>query len=392
MEVKQVATLVNTATSEALGREVIVNENLDNVVDLGDEIFNANAVDKYVKSLVNHIGRMIFVNRAYRGSVPSVLMDGWEFGSVLEKVQADLPLATENESWELENGTSYDPNIFYAPKVSAKFFNKRVTFEVPMSFTELQVKQSFSNGQQLNGFMSMLYNAVDKAMTVKMDALVMRTINNMTGETLYSEYQTAEYGESSGVRAVNLLWLYNERFPNATITADQALTTPEFIRFASLTMKNYIKRLSKMSTLFNVGGKERFTPADLLHVVLLSDFESSAEVYLYDGQGQFNVDNVRLPRAETVPYWQGSGTSYAFDDISTINITTSDAHVIEASGILGVMFDRDALGVSNLDRRVTSNYNPKAEFFSNWHKFDAGYFNDLNENFVVFFIADPVGA
>lgn len=387
MEIKQVSTLVNTATSEALGREVIVAEDLSNVVDLGDEVFNANAVDKYVKSLVNHIGRMVFVDRAYRGSAPSVLMDGWEFGSVLEKVQADLPLATENETWELENGTSYDPNIFYAPKVSAKFFNKRVTFEVPMSFTELQVKQSFSNAQQMNGFMSMLYNAVEKAMTVKIDALTMRTINNMTGETIYSEYNEGNYGASSGVRAVNLLHLYNERFPEANLTAEQALTTPEFIRFASLTMKNYIKRLSKMSTLFNVGGKERFTPSDLLHVVLLSDFESSAEVYLYDGQGQFNVDNVRLPRAETVPYWQGSGNSYAFADTSAINITTSDAHVVNISGILGVMFDRDALGVTNLDRRVTSNYNPKAEFFTNWYKFDAGYFNDLNENFVVFFVA-----
>ena len=388
MEVKQVKNLVNTATNEALGREVIVAEDLSNVVDLGDEVFNANAVDKYVKALVNHIGRMIFVDRPYRGSAPSVLMDGWEFGSVLEKVQADLPLATENETWELENGTSYDPNIFYAPKVSAKFFNKRVTFEVPMSFTELQVKQSFSSAQQMNGFMSMLYNAVEKAMTVKIDALTMRTINNMTGETIYSEYPTGDYGESSGVRAVNLLYLYNERFPEAELTAEQALTTPEFIRFASLTMKNYIKRLTKMSTLFNVGGKERFTPSDLLHVILLSDFESSAEVYLYDGQGQFNVDNVRLPRAETVPYWQGSGDSYAFEDTSAINITTSDAHVVNISGILGVMFDRDALGVTNLDRRVTSNYNPKAEFYTNWYKFDAGYFNDLNENFVVFFVAD----
>ena len=51
------------------------------------------------------------------------------------------------------------------------------------------------------------------------------------------------------------------------------------------------------------------------------------------------------------------------------------------------MFDRDALGVTNLDRRVTTNYNPKAEFYTNWYKMDAGYFNDTNENFVVFFVA-----
>lgn len=386
MDVKQVYQFVNTATQEILGETALLNEDLSNIVDIGTEIFNANAVDRYVRTLVNHIGRVIFVDRAYRGGVPSVLMDGWEFGSVLEKISADLPNATENESWELEDGCSYDPNVFYQPKVSAKFFNKKVTFEIPCSFTELQVKQSFSNGTQLNGFISMIYNSVEKALTVRIDSLVMRTINNMTGETVHDEYSAGVYNNKTGVRAVNLLYIYNQKF-DLSLTAEDAITDPAFIRFASMTMKNYIKRMSRMSTLFNVGGKERFTPADLLHVVLLSDFETAAETYLYDGQGQFNVDNIRLPRAESVPYWQGSGESYGFSDVSKINVKTTSGDSVELSGIIGIMFDRDALGVTNLDRRVTSNYNPKAEFFTNWYKFDAGYFNDLNENFVVFFVA-----
>ncbi len=385
MEVKQIYSLVNGATSEVLGETAVLNEDLSNVVDIGEQVFNANALDRYVKALVNHIGRVIFVNRAYRGGAPSVLMDGWEFGSVLEKVQADMPDASENESWELENGASYDPNIFYQPKVSAKFFNKRVTFEIPMSFTEKQVKQSFSNATQLNGFISMLYNSVDKAMTVKVDALIMRTINNMIGETVHSEYNAGDYEASSGVRAVNLLYLYNQRYPNAQLTAENAPTDPEFIRFAAYKMGLYSDRLSKMSTLFNVGGKERFTPADMLHVVLLSDFAAAANVYLQSDT--FHEQFTALPNAETVPYWQGSGTEYGFDSVSTINIKTASNDVVEIGGILGVMFDRDALGVSNLDRRVTTNYNAKAEFFTNFYKFDAGYFNDLNENFVVFFVA-----
>lgn len=388
MEVKQIYPLVNGAVQEVLGETAVVNEDLSNLVDLGDQVFNAGALDRYVKALVNHIGRVIFVNRAYRGGAPSVLMDGWEFGSVLEKVQADMPDATENESWELEDGASYDPNIFYQPKVSAKFFNKRVTFEIPVSFTEKQVMQSFSNVMQLNGFISMLYNNVDKAMTVRIDALIMRTINNMIGETVHSEYTDGSgYDKKSGIRAVNLFYLYKQRYADTTLTAETAPTDPSFIRFASMTMKNYIKRLAKMSTLFNVGGKERFTPADLLHVVMLADFESAAETYLYDGEGQFRVDNIRLPGADTVPYWQGSGTDYAFSSVSGINVKTSGNNTVELTGILAVMFDRDALGVSNLDRRVTTNYNPKAEFYTNFYKFDAGYFNDLNENFVVFFVA-----
>ena len=386
MEVKQVYELVNAATGEILGESAVLQEDLSNVVDMGTQIFNANALDKYVKALVNHIGKVIFVNRPYRGGVPSVLMDGWEFGSVLEKVQADLPEATENESWELEDGASYDPNIFYKPSVSVKFFNSKTTFEIPMSFTELQVKQSFSSAAQLNGFTSMLYTAVDKAMTVKIDSLVMRTINNMIGETLYSEYSGGVYTGSSGVRAVNLLYLYNQRY-GTNITAANAMTTPEFIRFASYEMKLYKARLAKISTLFNVGGKERFTPEDLLHVVMLADFKAAAEVFLYDASGQFKDEYLNLGDAETVPYWQGSGTGYGFSDVSKIYVNTSAGHAVEAGGILAIMFDRDALGVTNLDRRVTTNYNPKAEFFSNWYKFDAGYFNDLNENFVCFFVA-----
>ena len=387
MEINQIYSLMNTVTSEILGKQELVAENLSNVVDIGNEIFNANAVDAYVKSLVNHIGRVIFVNRPYVGSVPSVLMDSWEFGSVLEKIQADLPNAVENESWELTDGHSYDPNIFYKPKVSAKFFNKKVTFEVDMSFTEMQVKQSFSSVAQLNGFLSMLYNSVDKAMTIKIDSLVMRTINNMTAQTLHAEYPSGDYSTKSGIRAVNLLKLYNDKF-TTTLTADKAITTPEFIRFASYTMGLYVDRLSKISTLFNVGGKDRFTPKDLLHVVMLSDFQKASMAYLQSDT--YHDMYTALPNAETVPYWQASGQNYSFADVSDIHVNIESGETtaeVNASGILCVMFDRDALGVTNLNRRVTTNYNAKAEFWNNFYKFDAGYFNDLNENFVVFFVA-----
>ena len=384
MKVSQIYELMNSVTKEVLGEEAVVNEDLSNVVDIGTALFNASAIDAYVKSLVNHIGKVIFVNRPYSGSVPSVLMDGWEFGSVLEKISADIPEATENESWELENGTSYDPNIFYKPSVTAKFFNSKVTFEVPMSFTEKQVKQSFSSAEQLNGFLSMLYNAVDKSMTIKIDSLVMRTINNMIAETIYADYQGASTSTKSGVRAVNLLKLYNDKF-STSLTAEAAITDPAFVRFASYTLGLYSDRLSKISTLFNVEGKERFTSADYLHVVLLSDFAKAADAYLQSDT--YHNELTKLPNAETVPYWQASGTGYDFDSVSKIDVKTASNNTVSQTGILGVMFDRDALGVTNLDRRVTTNYNPKAEFYSNWYKFDAGYFNDLSENFVVFFVA-----
>lgn len=396
MEVKQIYTLINSVSGEVLGRTDIVTEDLTGIVDLGTEVFNQNAVDNYVKSLVNHIGKVIFVNRPYTGKVPSVLMDAWEFGSVLEKISADVPEAEENDTWNLTDGTSYDQDVFHKPTVTAKFFNSKVTFEVPVSITERQVKESFSNAAQLNGFISMIYAAVEKSMTIKADALIMRTINNMIAETVLADAQAfgataegdmagADLASASTARCVNLLKLYNDKTGASTkLTAAKAITDPDFIRFASYVMGTYADRLQSISTVFNVGGKERFTPKDMLHVVLLSDFAKAAQTYLYSDT--FNRGDVLLPQAETVPFWQGSGQNYEFASTGNINIKESGGKAVEISGVLGVMFDRDALGVCNLDRRVTTNYNAKAEFFNNYYKFDAGYFNDTNENFVVFFI------
>lgn len=381
MEVSQIYSLVNSATEEVLGKSNLLQEDLSNVVTLGDEIFNANATDRYVKALVNRIGRVIFVNRPYSGFAPKVLRNGWEYGSVLEKVQSDLPEAEENETWELQDGASYDPNIFYQPKVSAKFFNKLVTFEVPCSFTEKQVKQSFTTSGQLNAFLDMIYNGVDKSMTLKTDALVMRTIDNMVGETIHNEYGTGAVNASSHVRAINLLYLYNQ-LNGTSLTFDKCLTDLSFLKFACYTIRKYTKRISAMSTLFNIGGKERFTPRDMLHLVLHSDFASASEVFLQ--ADTYHKELVALPNYEEVPYWQGTGTDYAESKTMTINAKLAGGDSVNVSGVLGVMFDRDALGVCLEDRRVTTNYNPKAEFYSNWYKWDAEYFNDLNENMIVF--------
>ena len=387
MEVKQIYTLMNSVSNEVLGKTDLVKEDLTGIVDMGTEVFNQNAVDNYVKSLVNHIGKVIFVNRPYAGKVPSVLMDAWEFGSVLEKISADIPQATENESWSLTDGQEYSQDVFHKPTVTAKFFNSKVTFEVPVSITEKQVKESFSNAEQLNGFVSMIYSAVDKSMTIKADALIMRTINNMVAETFKADataFANGDYSKASTNRCVNLLKLYNDKF-GTKLTANTAILNPEFIRFASYTIGMYADRLGSISTLFNIGGKARFTGSDMLHLVLLTDFAKGADTYLYSDTKNYQF--VTLGKHETVPCWQASGQSYSFNDVSTIEVKTASGTDVKVTGVIGVMFDRDALGVSNLDRRVTSNYNAKAEFFNNYFKFDAGYFNDTNENFVVFYMA-----
>lgn len=385
MQVSQIFKIVNDALKQTDGNLPLLQEDLSNIIDVGNSIFNANSFDNYVKKLVDRIGKVVFVSRPYSGLAPSIYMDSVIWGSVTQKISSAVPEAVENESYELVNGATYDPNQVNLPDVYVKFFSKYVTFEVDRTITEKQLRSAFTGVAELDGFISMIFNEISKAFTIAIDNLIMRTINSGIADTLYKDYNSGtEFTGASHTRAVNLLYLYNQRY-STTLTAAQAVTTPEFVRFASYYMALYSDRLSRVSTLFNVGETQKFTPKEEQHFILLSEFARSADVFLQSDV--YHNELTAITKYEVVPYWQGSGVNYAFDSTSAINVISGSGNTVTASGILGVMFDRYALGVTNIEQWVNTQYNAKADFVNYFYKYKAGYFNDLNENFVVFFVA-----
>ena len=398
MDVKQIATLVNSVNNEIIGANALLEEDLSNVVDVGKAVFDATSYDNYVKALVDHIGKVIFVDRKYTGELASLYRDNWEYGSVLEKVYVtELPEAIENSSFELTDGASYDPNIFTQPKVAAKFYNKKTTFEVDLSIADIQVRSAFDSATQLNAFISMLMNSVDTAINIRLEGLSERVINTLIANTVYNDIPDLA-PEKGGIKAVNLLKEYNTAMGltgASALSVDDAMYTPDFIKFASYTISRYIKRIEKPSKLFNCGGLVRHTPANMQHLILLSDFKAAADVYLQSGV--FNDQFTALPKSESIAYWQGTGTDYSFNSISKIDVDIADPANegstvrVAWGGVLGVLFDHWAGGITNDKRRVTSNYNAKAEFTNMFYKQDCNYFVDLNENCVVFFIGEAAG-
>ena len=397
MKVEQVYSIVNDLSAQYIGEDAITVENNDTLVDVGSKVINLDNLDKYVNSLIDQIGKVMFVNRVYSTKVPSLHMEGWEYGAIMEKIEYDgLPEAETNQSWNLTDGESYDPNVFTQPKVTARFFSKKNTYDIPMSFAERQVKTAFQSASQLNSFFSMIENAIRKSMTVKMDELALNALNIRMCASMkyYSGAATPQWIKLATLAAA--AGVINE-VPATFAEKEKLLYSPEFIRFASMTMKRIAERMQRLSVQFNTGHVIRFTPTEQLKLILHSDFVSAAGAYLQSDT--FHDEFVALPQADTVPFWVAPGQSYAFEDTSTILtnnpylIDTSDDYKVKQAnpavsatykGVIGVMFDSYAVAVCNMDRRVTSNYNGRAEFYNNWYKFDAGYFTDLNENMVIF--------
>lgn len=385
MEITQVYELVNDSLKETIGEVAVLKEDLSNVVEVGKEVMNANAYETYSHALVNRIGKMIFVNRPYKGEMQKLLMDSWEFGSVLCKVDGEMPEVVENESWELVEGASYDPHIFYPDKtIKAKFYNRRVTFEIDRSIADHLVKQSFTSATELNSFVSMLFTNIENALTIATQNLAKKGVNSLIADIIHDDYGTAQLSSKSGVKAVNLLKLYNTEF-GATLTATQALHTKAFLIFASERIRTYIKRLTAMSKIFNVGKRERFTPKEDLTVLMHTEFASKSVAYAESDT--YHNELVKLPRYEEVAYWQGTGTDFSWAETSKIDVTSGSGNEVSASNIVCVMFDKRGVALNNYDKRVKTEYNSKAEFTNYFFKEDMQLLVDTNENAVVFFLA-----
>lgn len=377
MNVTQLKTLLNDfVIPEVLGTEDIKLENLTDVVTVGQDITDAltanGHMDNFVKKLIDRIGREINWDRPYISAAPNILKDSWEYGSALLKTRADISDFEINDTWNLQAGTNYLDGTFNPPDVSAKIFNKRATMEIDCSFGEIQLREAFNNATALGAFLGMIESRINDTMTVALDSMIMRTINTYIGAKITADNAV-----------INLLPIFNTKF-SRTLTAANAVTDKDFLRFAAYTILLYRSRIRQMSRQYNVGGVAAHTPAEYQKLVLLSDFAVGADVYLQSDT--YHNELVETGDYYTVPSWQANKDN-TWENNSAINILHGKTGA-SITGVIGVLFDDNACMVCCENRRVTSQYVPKGEFYNNYYKCDSMYMIDPDENGVVFVVHD----
>lgn len=376
---------VNDIATNILGENaVLLAPDCSNIVDVGLSFQNADKLDAFYRELHDILVRNIYVDRPYDGQMPSVLYEDWEYRGMLGKVDADLLQATTNEAWDLTNGSSIDPFVINIPKVNQKFFNKGVSFEIDITKPEDQVKSAFQSKQDMERFFAMIDTSVRNSMNLRIEGLIFATIDNMIAVT---------YGSgTASPRVVKLLTDYN-LLAGTSLTADKALIDDGFLKYACNVIMKYPKKMAKYTKLYNMEGKPRHTPASDLHVVMQVDFATAVKTHLQSTT--YHEDLVKLPRYEEVAYWQGIDDAGSISSAMSVSVTAvapdgnggETTSAISVSYVAGIMFDHNALGVLKPERKVRSIYNPKGEYFNDFHKWTSRYFNDFDENFVIFLIA-----
>ena len=393
MRITQLKDILNGAVGttgiidQVTGEAPVAKEDLSNIVDIGKTVLDYTGesnenFDRFMKNLIDQVGKVVIVNRTYTSQAPNILKDSWEYGSIMQKVRVNVPDVRDNASWDLFNypksgGAAYpDPFELSKPDAYAKFYNSKNTYEIPITLADYQLKEAFQSASQFGSFIAAIENRIRVKQTLCNDGLIMATIDNLIGLTL----------SGHGGKVVNLLTAYNAIAPSS-ITADKALTNTEFLRFAAMTIAKYKKYVAQASSKYNAGNYLTFTPADKLKFIANTEFAKAMDAYLY--ADTYHNEFVELNGYNEVPFWQGSGTADGDRLIIDVSVDVNGvATEVKNTGVLAVMFDDEAAAVCNENYRTTSIYNPRGEYTNYFYKYDAMFMNDVEENCIVFTIKD----
>ena len=377
MKVEDASVLINNAAKNFSGLEATVNQDLSNIIDFGRAIEDAMGFDVFFGKLVDQFNTIKFWSRPYVSFAPSVYIESERFGSIRAMYRTGYMKSQASPVYNLQEGASYDPYVVHKQDVKARFWNDRFSSMLePQTIVREQIESAFRSESELMSFIGMLEMARNNSHGRAWDELIMSLFQAIIGMCV----------NAGGMQDIKLLTEYNTEF-GENLTAIQAMHSEAFIRYAIFRMGVIRDQMRLVTGMFNTTHWETATAPDRQKTVMISDFARAAGVYLHDAPNQFNTGNLSIPQADIVPAWQGLGTTASLADRMSINATMvidGNSVTSNATGVLGVVYDEWALGVSANKHSVTSAYNPVGHYTNYFDQMYGGFFVSPDENAVVF--------
>ena len=392
--IKQIANLLNDACKDALGSNAtLASLDTSDVVSMGKAIANFDAYESFYKSLVNRITKTTYFLRSYRASTRSILRDESEYGAFVQKVYYTMPDNVDNATFSIPtwSGDGNNTAIYHQTspydvenvvQVHALIYGAQGTWSIEVVRPTEQIKTAFLDASSMDAFVSGIMVEVNNKMELDEERLVALAVNTSIAKC----FQTDNLH-------INLLAEYKAEHTGSTLTANTCMSDKEFLRYAAKRVRDTIKYMAKMSTLFNVDKYETFTDPDNLVVEVLTEFASAMTTYLESDT--YHKELVALPRFEEVPYWQGTGAKHSFTDTSTIDVKHSDfitssnpTGEVKKSGIICFLHDMENVAAYFGNRSSWDLWNPRSEVAIHGEKARKGFAVDGHANSVVFYVAD----
>lgn len=388
MTFKQSATLLNALKMQMTGETSIVAADESEFVAVATTALQ-QGYDQLNTAVNQVLTRSIYANRLYRMIYPSIARDEARWGGIIRKVtMIDLDFM-DDEAFNLVDGqTGPDPFLVNKQKAVQFNFYGGNTTELLVTTTQDQLRQAFSSSADFGSFMAAQAQNIINMINQKVEVECRAVVNNMIAAAI----------AAGGDRVIHVITEYKAATGNTTITAANYLSNAEFEPFAKWlygrinTLKRFLaERTEKYHaniTTYNGAALAhpilRHTPDQYLNIFMLSSFMDQVNSSALSGI--YNEQLLEIGNYERVNYWQAIDTpdkiKIVANELQADGTCAASAAAIEEEGIIGILFDDEALGITLIDEGIDSIYNPRGRYYNNWYHFTTRWFNDQSENFI----------
>lgn len=380
MKVNQIYSLLNSISQQTFGNNAPTATDLTGLISMGETINSSTDRDKFFNTLVDRIGRTILRTLDLSVRFPNILMDSFEFGAVLQKITVEPMEAKQSEPWKVGD-TLYTPNQFAITKATVRqsLFSGINVWSVKTTIPDAILKTAFTSENEMGALVNGIIDSMEKTMIVQISEMNRFAVNNFIAKKITLDngvvHLATEYAALTG----------------DTITITDIKNNKEFWRFFTNRVGDFMRYMRNPTTLFNSEGVVRETQRDNMHVFILGEAASAMDVWLQSET--FHNIFTELPLYEEVDFWQSMRNATGTPDLessSTISVkpadASSDSDLVTATGVLGALIDRMAIGTTAYNVRTSTDRNNDGEYTNYSHKCDIGYFNDMSENGVIFLL------
>ena len=383
------------------------------IIDLGEklqvsdgDISNGSPADIFFKALLSQISRVVVDTRSYVAQLPKLFVDTREWGLISEMVRVDLSDCLVDEMWNTDGfinwNTPQSGGVFpgveegkriaaiefgcFKPAVRAKMYKKATGIMVALTKTREQLFTAFRSVSEYESFAAALLISVENTLALKAEVYGLMCVSVGIAKSF------------ANGNAINVLAEYKTIFPSATVTADTALQDANFMRFALMRITQTRDNMKRYSAAYN--NHESLVFSSPANLILLSQFSNAAKFNVR--ADTFHENLLAVGDYDKVSGWQAvvstsDTTPFSFKNASRISLTAKAAseiigetveNDITYSGVIGVLYDKAAMGVLIDKKKVTSQYSATRDSYNYFHHSLVQYIVNDEYPIVTFYIAD----
>lgn len=383
MSIEQAYALVAELHEQATGQKAVAPVDLTSFISVAQATLAAG-YEPVLNAISQVIGKTLVAVRPYSRKFSGLEVSNEKWGGIVRKLSFIDTDPIANPSFELADGVSYDPFVVRKPKVLETRFVGSVIYQDCVTIFRNQLDLAFTGPEELANFMSGLMLAISNKREQWLEELSRSALCNFIG---------AKAIVDSGAGMIHLLTEYNTATgasPAFTATTiRQPANWGPFVRWAYSRISELSQKMTERSVLFQapITGAviARHTPIEDQKIYILDNILGSMKAEVLSTT--YNPGFLSLADVEGVGYWQDIQNpdeiqvTPEYMDASGMAV---DGSAQTLSAVIGVMFDRDAIGYNIYqDTLDASPFNPKGQYYNMFANVRVRYQNDLTEKGLV---------